>query len=243
MRLFGLIGYPLSHSFSQKYFTEKFRKEEISGCTYLNFPIPAIDELTDMINTNPGLEGLNVTIPYKEKVISFLDDFSDLVKDSRACNCIKIKNNRLIGHNTDIPAFEKSFIKNLGPVHQKALVLGTGGASKAVRYVLDKLNIPFTVVSRSPGKNEICYEDISGDILTEHKIIINTTPVGMQPDVLKSPSLPYSYIGREHYLYDLIYNPPVTVFLDMGQKNGAIVKNGLEMLEIQAELSWQIWNS
>jgi shikimate dehydrogenase len=196
-----------------------------------------------MINTNPGLEGLNVTIPYKEKVISFLDDFSDLVKDSRACNCIKIKNNRLIGHNTDIPAFEKSFIKNLGPVHQKALVLGTGGASKAVRYVLDKLNIPFTVVSRSPGKNEICYEDISGDILTEHKIIINTTPVGMQPDVLKSPSLPYSYIGREHYLYDLIYNPPVTVFLDMGQKNGAIVKNGLEMLEIQAELSWQIWNS
>lgn len=243
MRLFGLIGYPLSHSFSQKYFTEKFRKEEISGCTYLNFPISSIDELTDMINTNPGLEGLNVTIPYKEKVISFLDDFSDLVKDSRACNCIKIKNNRLIGHNTDIPAFEKSFIKNLGPVHQKALVLGTGGASKAVRYVLDKLNIPFTVVSRSPGKNEICYEDISGDILTEHKIIINTTPVGMQPDVLKSPSLPYSYIGREHYLYDLIYNPPVTVFLDMGQKNGAIVKNGLEMLEIQAELSWQIWNS
>jgi shikimate dehydrogenase len=243
MRLFGLIGYPLSHSFSQKYFTEKFRKEEIYGCTYLNFPIPAIDELTDMINTNPGLEGLNVTIPYKEKVISFLDDFSDLVKDSRACNCIKIKNNRLIGHNTDIPAFEKSFIKNLGPVHQKALVLGTGGASKAVRYVLDKLNIPFTVVSRSPGKNEICYEDISGDILTEHKIIINTTPVGMQPDVLKSPSLPYSYISREHYLYDLIYNPPVTVFLDMGQKNGAIVKNGLEMLEIQAELSWQIWNS
>jgi len=161
MRLYGLIGYPLSHSFSQKYFTEKFEKEGIKDCSYLNFPIATIDEIENIIEKHPELAGLNITIPYKEKVIPFLDEFSEEVAEIVACNCIKIEDNRLIGFNTDVPGFEKSFIKKLQPYHKEAIVLGTGGASKAIQYALSKLKIPFIVVSRNPDSRQFSYEDLT----------------------------------------------------------------------------------
>jgi shikimate dehydrogenase len=161
MRLFGLIGYPLSHSFSQKFFTEKFEKEGIKDCRYLIFPIVSIEELRSVINGNPGIEGINVTIPYKEQVIPYLDEVSETVKEIGACNCIKIVNGKLIGHNTDVSGFKYSFVKELKPHHKKALVLGTGGASKAVQYVLTNLGIPFKVVSRNPKDAEINYNAIT----------------------------------------------------------------------------------
>ena len=243
MRLFGLIGYPLSHSFSQKFFTEKFEKEGIKDCSYLNFPINSIDKFPDIIKDNPDLQGLNVTIPYKEKVIPFLYEQSDVVKSIGACNCIKIKEGKLFGYNTDVPGFEKSFIKNLKPHHRQALVLGTGGASKAVQYVLEKLVIPFKVVSRNPSNDEISYASINAENIKEFPVIINTTPLGMQPNVKQSPSLPYSSMGREHYLFDLIYNPAKTIFLEEGESRGATIMNGYEMLVNQAEESWRIWNT
>jgi shikimate dehydrogenase len=242
MRLFGLIGYPLSHSFSQQFFTEKFEKEAIKNCRYLNFPISSIEELRSVINENPGLEGLNVTIPYKEQVLLYLDEISETVQEIGACNCIKIKQGILTGYNTDVPGFEASFVKELKPYHKQALVLGTGGASKAVQYVLAKLAISFKVVSRNPKGDEIGYEAITSDNIGDYLVIINTTPLGMQPVVHQSPSLPYSALGKEHYLFDLIYNPAKTVFLESGEKYGAVIKNGYEMLVNQAEESWKIWN-
>jgi shikimate dehydrogenase len=242
MRLFGLIGYPLSHSFSQQFFTEKFEKEGIKDCMYLNFPIVSIEELRSVIKENPGIEGINVTIPYKEQVIPFLDEISETVKVIGACNCIKIKQGKLTGYNTDVTGFETSFVKELKPHHKQALVLGTGGASKAVQFVLAKLAIPFKVVSRNAKKDEISYDTITSDNIGDYPVIINTTPLGMQPVVELSPSLPYSAMGNKHYLFDLIYNPAKTVFLASGEKYGAVIKNGYEMLVNQAEESWKIWN-
>jgi shikimate dehydrogenase len=242
MRLYGLIGYPLSHSFSQKYFTEKFEKEGIKDCSYQNFSIATIGEIENIIDKHPELAGLNVTIPYKEKVIPFLDEFSEEVAEIGACNCIKIENNRLIGFNTDVPGFEKSFIKKLQPFHKKAIVLGTGGASKAIQFVLAKLKIPFIVVSRKPTSNELSYEDIDNSIISTHQVIINTTPLGMQPNIHQYPSIPYLSITNQHYLFDLTYNPAKTVFLQKGEEMGATIVNGYEMLVNQAEGSWEIWN-
>ena len=242
MRLFGLIGYPLSHSFSQKFFTEKFEKESIKDCKYLNFPIRSIEELRSVINENPGLEGINVTIPYKEQVIPFLDDVSEIVKQVGACNCIKIKKGKLHGYNTDVPGFESSFVKEFKPHHKQALILGTGGASKAVQFVLTKLAIPFKVVSRNPKGVETSYDSITANNIGDYTVIINTTPLGMQPAVEQFPSLPYSVMSNTHYLFDLIYNPAKTVFLESGEKYGATIKNGYEMLINQAEESWKIWN-
>jgi shikimate dehydrogenase len=243
MRLYGLIGYPLSHSFSQRYFTEKFEKEGIRDCSYQNFPIVTIGEIENIIDQHPELAGLNVTIPYKEKVIPFLDEFSDEVSEIGACNCIKIDHNRLIGFNTDISGFEKSFIKKMQPFHKEAIVLGTGGASKAIQFVLTKLNIPFIVVSRKPASNELSYEDIDDSVIKTHQVIINTTPLGMQPNIHQCPSIPYLSITNQHYLFDLTYNPGKTVFLQKGEEMGAAIVNGYEMLVNQAEGSWQIWNS
>jgi len=243
MRLFGLIGYPLSHSFSQKYFTEKFERENIDGCKYSNFPITSIDQLRSVLSENTGLEGLNVTIPYKEKVISYLDEMSDVVKAIGACNCIKIKNGNLTGYSTDAPGFERSFIQNIKPWHTQALVLGTGGASKAVQYVLSKIKMPFLVVSRTPAEKEISYDKINETLIGHYKVIINTTPLGMQPHTESYPSLPYASLTKEHYLYDLIYNPSKTAFLELGEQRGATIQNGYDMLIYQAEESWQIWNS
>lgn len=243
MHLYGLIGYPLSHSFSQQYFTEKFEKEKMANCIYKNFPISTIDKLQNVIELNPDLEGLNVTIPYKEKVIPFLSEVTEDVKKIGACNCIKFINGKLIGYNTDIAGFEKSFIKKLKPFHNAAMVLGTGGASKAVQYVLHQHKIPFIIVSRNPQKNEMSYDNLDEHSINRCKIIINTTPLGMQPNVQQYPSLPYHNLTNQHYLFDLIYNPAKTVFLEKGELMGATIENGYEMLVNQAERSWQIWNS
>lgn len=243
MRQFGLIGFPLGHSFSKGYFTAKFEKEGIRA-VYENFPIASIDEFPALLENHPLLEGLNVTIPYKEKVIPFLDELSPVVKSIGACNCIKIKNGKLIGYNTDVTGFEVSMRKYLQPRHDRAFVLGTGGASKAVQYVLKKLHIPFTVISRRADaeKGILNYSSLTKEQLSSTRLWINTTPLGMHPNENEMPPMDYSFIGEEHYLYDLVYNPPETLFLSLGKAKGAVIANGHDMLLIQAEEGWRIWN-
>jgi shikimate dehydrogenase len=187
------------------------------------------------------LAGLNVTIPYKEKVIPFLDELSDEVKEIGACNCISIKETKLKGYNTDVIGFEKSLKKKLKPYHQKALVLGTGGAAKAVYYILHKNQIPFLKVSRTAGENQLTYESLTREIIESHQLIVNTTPLGMYPDVNSFPPIPYQYVGDQHYLFDLVYNPAKTIFLSRGEERGAAIENGADMLVDQAEASWDIW--
>ena len=243
MTRFGLIGYPLSHSFSRKYFTEKFEKEGLTDHIYDLFPIPSIEELPNVLTGNKDLAGLNVTIPYKQQVIRFLND-SNIPAGVEACNCIKIENGKLTGNNTDIIGFEKSFKVLLKPHHKKALVLGNGGATAAVIYVLKKLGIDFGIVSRKiHAGSTLTYGDLTEKIVRENTVIINTTPLGTFPDLNKSAPIPYDAITTDHYLFDLIYNPEKTLFLKKGEEKGATVKNGYEMLVIQAEESWKIWNS
>lgn len=243
-RVFGLIGYPLHHSFSEKYFSEKFAKENISDCRYELFPIKSIDELKQLVRSLPALKGLNVTIPYKQQVIRYLTDTSEIPDGIRACNCIKIQDKQLIGFNTDHIGFEKSLTPLLKPHHKKALILGTGGAAESVAYVLKKSGIPYSFVSRSPQYASIfTYREINAKKLKDYTIILNTSPLGMYPDVDNCPDLPYSALTEKHLLYDLIYNPAKTLFLVKGERQGAVIKNGEEMLAIQAEESWKIWNS
>jgi len=244
MKRYGLIGYPLSHSFSQKYFTEKFQREGITGCVYDNFPLASIDEFAALVQQHPDLHGLNVTIPYKEKVIPFLTAQSEVVKTIGACNCIRIENGQLTGHNTDVVGFEESLRPLLQPHHKKALVLGTGGAAKAVHYVLNKLGIAFFEVSRTPGTiRQFSYQQVTESVIKEHELIINTSPLGMYPNINECPPLPYQALTAKHYLFDLVYNPAKTLFLQKGEEQGAAIKNGHDMLIIQAEESWRIWNS
>lgn len=244
MRKFGLIGYPLSHSFSQKYFTEKFIKENIQNCSYQNFPIPNIKEIASILLAQPELCGLNVTIPYKEQIIPFLHFKNDVVEQTGACNCIKIIDKKLHGYNTDVIGFEISLKEKLLANHKHALILGTGGASKAVEYVMKKLGIDYKFVSRkSIGANTINYEDVNENVINSHTLIINTSPVGMFPNVDAYPEIPYQGLTSAHYLYDLVYNPEKTAFLKKGEEHGAAIKNGHEMLVLQAEESWRIWNS
>jgi len=242
MRQFGLIGYPLTHSFSKKFFTEKFERENLTDCRYDTFSIPSIDDLRDVLKNNPELCGLNVTIPYKENVLSFLDEKTPLVKKIKACNCINIKDGKLTGHNTDAPAFEKSLKEKLQPHHTKALILGTGGAAKAVEYSLRQLNIPYKYVSRKPSAKSFSYEQLTEPLMQEYTLIINTTPLGMHPNVVEAPQIPYHTLTSKHYLFDLVYNPEKTLFLQKGETQGAAIKNGHEMLVLQAEESWRIWN-
>ncbi len=245
MRTFGLIGYPLGHSFSQSYFSKKFRDEQITGCEYLNFPISTISELPSRLREYPNLAGLNVTIPYKEQVLPFLSSANEIVSATGACNCILIDSlQQLHGYNTDVTGFEHSLRPLLKPFHTKALVLGTGGAAKAVAFVLTKLNIAFLYVSRQESReNTIHYNQLNRLLMEEHLLIINTTPVGMFPAEKDSPPIDYEAITPRHLLFDLIYNPVMTVFLQKGAQRGATIQNGYEMLEIQAEESWKIWNS
>ncbi|SFQ41248.1 shikimate dehydrogenase family protein [Parafilimonas terrae] len=243
MRQFGLIGFPLSHSFSQKYFTEKFLKENITDAAFLNFSIPDIADIENIFRDHPSLQGLAVTIPYKKSVIPYLNSVDDAVKEMSACNCIKIRGEIKTGFNTDTIGFEKSFVKQLKPHHKKALILGTGGASAAIQYVLKKLNIEYLLASRNKSLKAIAYSDISPAIFLEFNIIINCTPLGTYPDTGKAPLLPYNLLTPEHYLYDLVYNPPLTKFLQYGKEAGCTIKNGYEMLELQAEENWKIWNS
>ena len=244
MKRYGLIGYPLSHSFSQRYFTEKFEREGIAGCTYSNFSLATINELPAVL-ADPELRGLNVTIPYKQQVLPFLTAMSPVVESIGACNCIRIDGGVRTGHNTDVVGFERSLVRKLGAHHQQALVLGTGGASKAVEWVLDQLGIVYRLVSRSPRPDtgDLGYDDLDAGLVACYTLIVNTTPVGMYPKVDDCPPLPYEAVGPRHYLYDLVYNPERTLFLQRGAARGAVVENGHEMLVLQAEESWRIWNA
>src|SRR5690242_4188140 len=218
---YGLIGYPLSHSFSQKYFTEKFEKEKIDAVFHA-FSIPSIDGLHEVLNTHPLLQGFAITIPYKRAVIKFLDNASNAVQQMNACNCVKIREGKLYGYNTDVIGFEKSFIKLLKPYHTDALILGTGGASSAVEFVFEKLNINYHFVSRKKDetRNTWCYNDLNEEVLSKFKIIINCTPLGTYPNVDEAPMIPYQLLTPQHYLFDLVYNPTKTKFLSAGERQG-----------------------
>lgn len=246
MKKYGLIGYPLGHSFSKNFFNEKFHSENIDA-EYVNFEIPSIDDLPKVIANNPNLEGLNVTIPYKEKVIPYLDKLDSTAASIGAVNVIKIERSKgkvkLTGHNSDIIGFTRSIEPLLEPYHKKALILGTGGSSKAIRQGLLQLGLETLFVSR--GKHDestITYKEITPQIMNDYKVIVNCTPVGMYPQADKCPQIPYELLTPQHLLYDLLYNPDTTLFMKKGSDQGAIVKNGLEMLLLQAFASWDIWN-
>lgn len=243
MRVFGLIGKTLRHSFSKVYFTQKFAQLGLTDCRYENFEIPSIDDFKALLDSQPELEGLNITIPYKEAVLPFLDVPAAVVKEVGACNCIKIIGGKLYGFNTDVVGFRQSLQKVLLPHHTKALVLGTGGAAKAVHHALKELGITSTPVSRSTGTKGLTYEEVSKYVMEHHQLIINTTPVGMYPNIDEAPGLPYEFLTPRHLLYDLTYNPSKTLFLQKGEERGARIYNGQEMLELQAEESWRIWNN
>ncbi|MBO9619268.1 MAG: shikimate dehydrogenase [Niabella sp.] len=242
MRLFGLIGFPLGQSFSKKFFTEKFEKEKIADCRYELFEIPTIAELHSVLANNPELHGFNVTIPYKQDVLAFLQELDPEAASIGACNCIKITEEGLKGYNTDAAAFESTLLQQLQPHHTHALILGTGGAAKAVKYVLEKLGIVYKYVSRSAKEGALTYEALTPDVMATHTLIINSTPLGSFPKTEGKPAIPYDLITPQHYLYDLVYNPSLTAFLNEGQQRGAFIKNGYDMLVGQAEESWRIWN-
>ena len=241
MNIYGLIGYPLGHSFSRKFFTDKFTAEGIGDCSYQNFPLESIEKLPDMQAQNPGLKGFNVTIPYKQAVIPYLRFISEEAQEIGAVNCVKITPDGLAGYNTDAYGFSRSLLTLIGSERPEALVLGTGGASKAVKYVLARLGIEYISVSRTEGKDRVSYAQLTPEITAGHKLIINATPLGTFPNVDRYPEIPYDAIGNGHYLFDLVYNPPLTEFLKRGQHNGAAICNGYDMLVGQAEISWEIW--
>lgn len=241
MKTFGLIGKNIDYSFSRNYFQQKFQKENINNCEYINFDIQNISEVESVFKKMNS--GYNVTIPYKEIIIPFLDKLDNHAKTIGAVNTIKIhKNGTLKGFNTDYIGFIESLKPHLKPYHTKALVLGTGGASKAIVYGLTLLNIESIVVSRTPKGNEISYEDVNENVFKEIFLIINTTPIGTFPNINEAPKIPYSYFTEKHIAYDLIYNPNETKFLQNAKNNKAFTINGLQMLILQAEAAWQIWN-
>lgn len=246
MKKYGLIGYPLGHSFSMGYFNEKFKNEAINA-VYENFEIPDIQDITTVIGSNPDLAGFNVTIPYKEKVMDYLDYIAPEAAEIGAVNVVKVTHNGeravLKGFNSDVVGFVNSIKPLLRPLHNKALVLGTGGASKAVEYGLRKLGLETIKVSRTEKDNTITYGQVTPELLSEYKVIVNCTPCGMAPHFDECPNLPYDSIDDSFLLYDLIYNPEETLFLRKGKEKDATVKNGLEMLLLQAEEGWNIWNS
>ena len=242
MKTFGLIGHPLSHSFSKQYFDEKFVKENIVDASFELFDIENIDDIKKII-ANKSVKGFAITIPYKQQIIPYLDSFNDLAKQTNACNCVKIIDGKLIGFNTDVIGFEQSLTRNLKTFHTKALVLGNGGAAAAIKYVLHKLCIECKTVSREKNKADFIYEELNESIIQSYKLIINTTPLGTFPNTADCPNIPYQYLSKEHYLFDLVYNPSLTSFMHKGIQQNAFVKNGYDMLVIQAEENWKIWNA
>lgn len=243
IKRFGLLGRNISYSFSKGYFTDKFNNENFVGCSYENFDIPEITGFAEVIKNTADLKGLNVTIPYKETVIPFLDKLSKKAEIIGAVNTIRItKKGKLKGYNTDYYGFKKSLEPLLKPHHKKALILGTGGASKGVAFALDELNIPYTFVSREAKENGIDYDRINATTFDNYQIIINATPVGTSPNVDAFPLIPYEFFTDKHIAYDLIYNPAETQFLKKAKQQGAQIKNGLDMLIFQAEKAWKIWN-
>ncbi|MBD5210482.1 MAG: shikimate dehydrogenase [Bacteroidales bacterium] len=244
-KIYGLIGYPLTHSFSQRYFNQKFEAEGINA-RYLNFELPDIGDLMEVVSEYPNLSGLNVTIPYKEQVIQYLDDMDEDAEKIGAVNVIKFIRTRgelrFKGYNSDIIGFSDSIKPLLNDERRKALVLGTGGASKAVVRGLENLGVEATLVSRSPRKGVITYADLTPEVMAENLVIVNTTPLGMYPHVDECPDIPYDCLTAKHLCYDLLYNPDVTLFMRKAAEQGAETKNGLEMLLLQAFAAWNIWN-
>jgi shikimate dehydrogenase len=261
MKQYGLIGFPLSHSFSKKYFTQKFEDENITDAVYDLYTLEHIKDLQDLLDANPGLLGLNVTVPHKKNVLKYLDWIEHDARTAGAVNCIRITKESpvqaafsgevgveghdfmLEGFNTDLYGFEMSLKPLLKHHHTDALVLGDGGAAQAVRCVLENLDIAYKVVTRKPHPGNLLFKDLKAKHIKEHLLIINTTPLGTAPNVDECPPIPYEAITADHLLYDLVYNPPETLFLRKGGEHGATVKNGYEMLVLQAEKSWEIWNS
>lgn len=259
VRLFGLIGFPLSHSFSEQYFTEKFQREGIKDAMYRKFPITDINLVPDLIKSHPNLKGFNVTIPYKETIIPLLDELDETAKQVGAVNCVVVSGlgpathrvgdptPQLTGYNTDVYGFRQSIKPFLASHHERALILGTGGASKAVEYVLRGIGVECVFVSRQknelPGKQVLTYAELNRYVLDAFKLIVNCTPVGTFPNVNEAPDIPFEYITSDHFLYDLVYNPAETEFLRRGKERGAMIQNGYDMLKMQAEKAWEIFNS
>jgi len=237
MKVYGLIGKKLDHSFSSKFFNEKFKKNNISNVVYKNFEINDVKDFKQIINQT-NIYGLNVTIPYKQTIIAYLDALCPEAKKVNSVNTIKINGNKLIGYNTDIIGFEHTI--NTLKKYKKAIILGNGGSSQAIQYVLDKINKEFIVISRN---SQYDYSYINSNLLKKYKLIINTTPLGMFPKIEEYPIIPYKNLNNSHFLYDLIYNPPLTKFLERGNEKGCKTKNGFDMLKKQAEASWDIWNT
>lgn len=248
MKQYGLLGYPLSHSFSKGYFTDKFRKENIDA-VYENFALPSIEELPELIAYSPFLAGLNVTIPYKQAVIAYLDALDPLAEAVGAVNVVRIlqePEQRLIGYNTDVVGFRESIrplVEAMAERSPRALVLGTGGASKAIVFGLKQLGVESVLVSRKPAPGLLSYEELTPGMYETFRIIVNTTPLGMSPKTDTCPPLDYDLLGPRHLLFDAVYNPEKTLFLQRGEARGSTVKNGLEMLHLQAEAAWNIWNT
>ena len=252
MIVYGLIGYPLSHSFSRQYFSDKFQQEKITGCTFLNFEIQSAEEIESLLEKQPEIAGLSVTIPHKETIIPFLNELDESALSVGAVNCIKrfrAEDGQWIlkGFNTDVHGFSGSLKPILKPHHTRALILGTGGASKAVAAALERMNVAYSFVSRSGEETQktsvISYNALTESTIQECPLIINTTPLGMLPDIDTCPAIPYEALSTRHLLFDLIYNPSETLFLKKGKRMGASIKNGLEMLHLQAEKAWSIWNA
>ena len=248
MKTFGLVGYPLGHSFSKKFFTEKFKNDSLNDHQYLNFEIDSIELFPAIFDQYDNIGGLNCTIPYKQQIMTFLNEIDDEARAVGAVNTVKIlqtpQGMRLKGFNTDVIGFERSIKPMLGSIHQKAIILGTGGASKAIKDVMKKLGIEYVSASieNELFENEIRYSDITTQIIADRKIIINATPLGTFPNINTCPQIPYEAITAQHVMFDLVYNPDITLFLQKGIEHGAKVKNGLEMLHGQAIAAWEIWN-
>lgn len=241
MKKYGIIGKSLSHSFSPKYFNAKFRKESLDA-TFEAYELEDIEQFSSLIELN-SLQGLCVTVPYKEKIIPFLDELDEKAAKIGAVNCIQMHKGIFKGFNTDIIGFKESLIPLLETQHKKALILGNGGASKAVQQGLTELGIEFRIVSRNPKNGELTYEELDEEIIKTHQLIVNASPVGTFPNVSEKPLVPYQFLNEKHLLYDLVYNPETTAFLEAGEQQGAKIKNGYEMLELQAEVNWKIWNT
>ncbi len=246
MRKFGLIGYPLGHSFSQKYFTAKFAEEKIADCSYENFPLPSLDKFPDLVSSNPDLWGLNVTIPYKTEILQHVDETDVIVREIGAANVLKIRRDsgkpRIYAYNSDVVGIQNSILPSFPGRKGTALILGTGGASKAVSWTLKNMGFRVIIVSRTKKKGIFGYEDINADMLRTTRLIINATPLGMFPDVEGKPDIDYNLLNKRHTLFDLVYNPEFTQFLKMGKERGCKIITGLKMLYSQAERSWEIWN-
>lgn len=246
MRRFGLIGYPLAHSFSEKYFADKFKREKITGCSYENFPIRSLDEFPDLIRKNPDLFGLNVTIPYKSDILKYVNIADDVVDQIGAANVLKIKRENgktyISAHNSDVAGIKESLIPCLRGKNHRALILGTGGSSKAVAWTIRRIGCEAIQVSRVARRGVLSYSDITPELLGGINLIVNATPLGMFPDIDSKPEIDYSLLTGKHILFDLVYNPEITAFLKMGKERGCKIITGMKMLRSQAERSWEIWN-